>query len=184
MRHTVFAHIVVRLTFTYVISAHHHLICQLVFCTCSSVLNRTLFNQVFQKLVEDLRFFLGTNCIVGVMVNMFAMSAVDHTFKPHSGQTTDYKIGICCFSAKYTVLKSKSKDSFAWIQDNVCEWSDMSTCRLLFQSDSTTKVSSRSSKLASSLSHGVLLVLVMIWLKNCPLNNNHLLTVFFSFLQQ
>ena len=32
----------------------------------------------------------------GVMVGM---SAVDRGFKPRSGQTKDYKIGICCFSA-------------------------------------------------------------------------------------
>ena len=26
-------------------------------------------------------------------------SEVDHGFEPQSGQTKDYKIGICCFSA-------------------------------------------------------------------------------------
>jgi hypothetical protein len=32
-------------------------------------------------------------------------------FKP------DYKIGICCFSAKHTVLRSKKKDGFQWLDD-------------------------------------------------------------------
>jgi hypothetical protein len=34
------------------------------------------------------------------MVSVLASSGVDHGFKPRSGQTQDYKIGICCFSAK------------------------------------------------------------------------------------
>ena len=35
------------------------------------------------------------------MVSVLTQSAVDHRFKPLSGQTKDYKIGICCFSAKH-----------------------------------------------------------------------------------
>jgi hypothetical protein len=31
-------------------------------------------------------------------------------FEPQSGQTKNYKIGICCFSAKHAALQSKSKD--------------------------------------------------------------------------
>jgi len=42
------------------------------------------------------------------------------------GQTKNYKIGICCFSAKHASLWSKSKDWLAWDQDNVSEWRDMS----------------------------------------------------------
>jgi hypothetical protein len=67
------------------------------------------------------------------MVSMFASSAVVRGFEPQSGQTKDYKIGICCFSAKHTTLRSKSKDWWAPNQNNVSEWSDMSTCRLLCQ---------------------------------------------------
>jgi hypothetical protein len=48
--------------------------------------------------------------IGGVMVNMLASSAVDHGFEPRSGQTKDYEIGICCFSAKHAALRRKSKD--------------------------------------------------------------------------
>ena len=44
------------------------------------------------------------------MVSMFALSAVDRGFEPWSGPTKDYKIGICCFSAKHAALMSKSKD--------------------------------------------------------------------------
>ena len=32
--------------------------------------------------------------------------AVDRGFYPWSGQTKDYKIGICCFSPKHTALSS------------------------------------------------------------------------------
>ena len=44
------------------------------------------------------------NRISGVMVSMLASSAVDRGFEPRSGQAKDYKIGICCFSAKHAAL--------------------------------------------------------------------------------
>ena len=44
------------------------------------------------------------------MVSAFALSAVDRGFEPRSGLTKDYKIGMCCFSAKHVALRSKSKD--------------------------------------------------------------------------
>ena len=74
------------------------------------------------------------------MVSMLALSAVDHGFEPRSGQTKNNKIGICCFSAKHTALRGKSKDWLARNQNNVSEWSDMSNCRLLFQCASTIKI--------------------------------------------
>jgi hypothetical protein len=37
--------------------------------------------------------------IGGVMVSVLVSSAVDRGFEPRSGQTKDYIIGICCFSA-------------------------------------------------------------------------------------
>jgi hypothetical protein len=68
------------------------------------------------------------NRIGAVMVSVFASSVdycvVDRGFKPHSGQTKDYKIGICCLSAKHAVLRSKRKD---WLARNQ-EWSEMSIC--------------------------------------------------------
>jgi hypothetical protein len=60
-------------------------------------------------------------------------SAVDRGLEPRSGQTKDYEIGICCFSAKHTTLGRKSKYWLARNQDNASEWGDMSTRGLLFQ---------------------------------------------------
>jgi len=50
------------------------------------------------------------NRIGGVIVSVFSSSAVDHGFEPRSGQTKDYTIGVCCFSAKHAALRSKNKD--------------------------------------------------------------------------
>ena len=61
------------------------------------------------------------------------LNAVGRAFDPRSGQTKDYKIGICSFSTKHIALRRKSKDWLARNQDIVSEWSDMSTHRLLFQ---------------------------------------------------
>ena len=74
------------------------------------------------------------------MVSVLASSAVDRGFEPRSGQTKDYKIGICCFFAKHASLRRKSKDWLAWNQNNVSECSDMSTRGLLFQCASTIKI--------------------------------------------
>ena len=47
------------------------------------------------------------------------MSVVDSGIESGSDQTKDYEIGICCISAKHTVLRSKSKD---WLdRKNVSE---------------------------------------------------------------
>ena len=73
------------------------------------------------------------DCIGGVVVSVLASSAVDDGFEPRSGQSKDYKIGICCFSAKHTTLRRKSKDWLTQNQNNVSEWSDMSIRELLFQ---------------------------------------------------
>jgi hypothetical protein len=64
-----------------------------------------------------------------VKINLTALvaSAVDRGFEPRSGQTKHYKISICCFSAKHTALRRKSKDWLAQNQNNVSEWSDIST---------------------------------------------------------
>ena len=80
------------------------------------------------------------NRIGGVMVSVLASNVVDHGFEPRSGQTTDYEIGICCFSAKHAALRRKSKDWLTRNQDNVSEWGDMSIRRLLFQWASTIKM--------------------------------------------
>jgi hypothetical protein len=74
------------------------------------------------------------------MVSMLASSAVDRGFKPRLGKTKDYKIGICCVSAKHAALRRKSKDWLARNQDNVSDWGDMSIRELLFQWASTIKM--------------------------------------------
>ena len=80
------------------------------------------------------------NRIGGVMVSILASSAVDRGFEPRLGHTKNYKIGICCFAAKHTSLRRKSKNWFARNQNNVSEWSDMFTRGLLFQWSSTIKM--------------------------------------------
>ena len=47
------------------------------------------------------------------MVSMLALSVVDRGLEFRSGQTKDYKIGICCFSAKHAALRRKSTHWFA-----------------------------------------------------------------------
>jgi hypothetical protein len=67
------------------------------------------------------------------MVGVLASNVVDRVFEPRSGQTKDYKIGICCFSANHGAIRRKSKDWLARNQDNASEWGDMSIRGLLFQ---------------------------------------------------
>ena len=40
------------------------------------------------------------------MVSVLASSAVDHGIESRSRQTKNYKIGICCFSAKHNLFNS------------------------------------------------------------------------------
>ena len=73
------------------------------------------------------------NSIGGVMVGMLAWSGVDHEIKPWSGQTEDYRIGICFFSAKHAVVSSKSKSltnfiTKCWIKYTLpWAWFELST---------------------------------------------------------
>ena len=71
--------------------------------------------------------------IGGVMVSVLASSATESGFEPQSCQTKDYTIGICCYSAKHAALQRKSKHWLARNQNNISEWSDISTRGLLFQ---------------------------------------------------
>jgi hypothetical protein len=64
---------------------------------------------------------------------VLASSAIDRGFEPRTDQSKDFKIGICCFSAKHAALRRKSKDWLARNQNNVSEWSDMSIRGLLCQ---------------------------------------------------
>ena len=78
--------------------------------------------------------------ISGVMVSVLTSSAVDRGFEPRSGQTKDYEIDICCFSAKHAALSRKNKDCLARNQNNVSELRDMSTRGLLLQWASNIKI--------------------------------------------
>ena len=54
-----------------------------------------------------------------VMVSVLASRAVDRGFERRSVHTKDFKIGICCFSAKHAALRRKSKYWLARNQNNV-----------------------------------------------------------------
>jgi hypothetical protein len=79
------------------------------------------------------------NRIGGVIVVVLASSAVDRGFEPQSGQTKNYKIGICCFSAKQPALRRKSKDWLARNQNNVSQLGNMSP-RTVIQWASTMNI--------------------------------------------
>ena len=76
--------------------------------------------------------------ISGVMVSMLSSGVVDVGLSL-IGSNQNYKIGICCFSAKHAALRRKSKDWLAWNQENVSKWGNMSNHRL-FQWASTIKI--------------------------------------------
>jgi hypothetical protein len=66
---------------------------------------------------HSLLHLFSPNRFGGIMVSVLA--SVDRGFDPRSGQTKDYKICICCFSAKHAALRRNNPN-------NVSEWSDMS----------------------------------------------------------
>jgi hypothetical protein len=65
------------------------------------------------------------------MVSVLASSEIDCEYELRPCQTKEYKIGICCFSAKNAALRRKSKDWLSRNQNNVSEWSDISIQWLL-----------------------------------------------------
>ena len=67
------------------------------------------------------------------MVSVLASVAVDREFESRSVQTNDYKIGICCFSAKRSTFRRKSKVWLARDEYNASECDDMFVRGLLFQ---------------------------------------------------
>jgi hypothetical protein len=76
------------------------------------ILDSFNFTIIFQK-------FLTLNHICIAMVSVFLLNVVDREFESRSDQTKDDTISICCF----------------WCfrnQDNVSEWSDISTRGQLF----------------------------------------------------
>ena len=85
-------------------------------------------SEIYQCLIK-----YAINRIGGVKFSVLGSFTVDCGFEPEWDQTKTYVIGMCCFSAKHAALRSESKDWLARNQNNVSEWSDMSTCGLLFQ---------------------------------------------------
>ena len=79
------------------------------------------------------KHYFKDNRIGDAMIRVLSTSAVDRGFKTRSGQTKDFKLDICCFSANQAALRCKSNDKLARNQDNVSERSDMSFRGLLFQ---------------------------------------------------
>jgi branched-subunit amino acid transport protein len=107
----------------------------LILDTCSQFcfINRcddhsTLHNTLPLQLIEE-----NSTALIYVMVSVLAAIVVDRGFEPRSGQIKDYNIGICCYPTVHAALRSKSKDWLVLNQDNVSEWSDMSTRGMLFR---------------------------------------------------
>jgi hypothetical protein len=81
-----------------------------------------LFLSVYQLILIITHSFIPSylfhqsNRIGGVMVSVLTSSAVDRGFEPRSGQTKNYKIGMCCFSAKHAALRRKSKTGWLGIR--------------------------------------------------------------------
>jgi hypothetical protein len=82
--------------------------------------------------------------ILFMVASVLASSAVGRGLEPRSGQTKDYTIGICCFSAKHAALRRKSKYWLARHQDmcpseplhrilRVCEWLLFNANSAIFQ---------------------------------------------------
>ena len=74
---------------------------------------------IFKLLFKWFTHMSGVQCnlnrIAGVMVSVLTSSTVNCEIEPPSSQTKDYKIAICCFSAKLAALRRKSKD---WLAQN------------------------------------------------------------------
>jgi hypothetical protein len=76
--------------------------------------------------LQMLYLYWKLNRIIGIIVSVLTLNAVGDRFEPQSSQTKDDKIGICCLLAKYTALRSKSKDWLARNQINVSKVIDAS----------------------------------------------------------
>ena len=63
---------------------------------------------------------LSPHCYHPILITTsVSVLAVDRWVESRSGQTKDYEIRICCFSAKHAALRSKSKDWSVRNQNNV-----------------------------------------------------------------
>jgi hypothetical protein len=71
-------------------------------------------------------FAYPVNRIGGLMVSVLSSTEVDRGFKPKT-----IKYVFVDFTSKQPVLRRKSKDWLAQIQDNVSKWGDISIRRLV-----------------------------------------------------
>jgi hypothetical protein len=92
------------------------------------------------------------------------------------GETKDYTIGICCFSAKHTTLRRKSKYLLVRNQDNLFERGDMSIRGLLFQWASTIQNPTRRVGLVQSGQINLFSPWYSWKIAELALSNNHSLT--------
>ena len=83
----------------------------------------------FLYMILRICFKWSYNHMAGIIVSMLTLSAVGSEFEPRSGQTTE--------TIKLVFVPSLAKHAkTSWLrmnQDNVSEWSNMSTHELLFQ---------------------------------------------------
>ena len=69
-----------------------------------------LFSKPCQRQYELLPSF-GVRRLSSIYFSHFNLwKPSDHGFEPWSGQTKDYKIGICCFSAKHASLRRLTEE--------------------------------------------------------------------------
>ena len=81
---------------------------QTMICVVMQLNSCTLWMDTFLK--------LNVFCIDMSESHNLQSSAVDRGFEPLLGQTEDYKIGICCFSAKHTAMMRKIKTGWLGIR--------------------------------------------------------------------
>jgi hypothetical protein len=122
---------------------------QLIWCFTDVITSNYVYHDCVFIVLFPVVGFISWNAVImsivisnrndDVMVSVLASSVVVRGFDPRSGQTKDYKIGICCFSAKLASLRRKSKYWLNRNQDNVSECDDMSIYGLLFQWTRTIK---------------------------------------------
>ena len=102
-------------------------------------------------------FHMSTSFFLLLMGSILASSAICLGLSLSLVQSKDYKISIRWFSPKHKTLRSKNIDRLAQNQDNMSEWSYMSTHGLLFQWASTIKIhQSMFFGLAQSIHHQLL----------------------------
>ena len=111
----------------------------------SKVHRRNLLHQKPAELVIQIHnktgcLFIIDKRIEGVIISVLTSISIVHGFKPQSGQTRDYVIGICWFSAEHAALSSKSKYWLAEKQNILSEGDDMFIRGLLCQWTGTINI--------------------------------------------